>query len=103
MAQISKLSPRHILNFKKEKTDLSENALRKLYSAVKTLENKDEKENELRELIRNKIKENNISIRKLAEIVKIDCSNLSKLISGKRRDLKKLEFIYSHLIENKKN
>ena len=82
MAQISKLSQRHILNFKKEKTDLSENALQKLYSAAKALENRDGKENELRELIRNIIKKNNISIRQLAENIETDPSNLSKLISG---------------------
>ncbi len=99
MADMSKLSQRHILNIYKEKTNLSENALLKLYSAVKTLGNLDKKENELRELIRNTIKEKGISIRQLAETVEIDPSNLSKLISGKRTDLKKLEFIYSYLIK----
>jgi hypothetical protein len=57
MADISKLSQRHILNFKKEKTNLSEHSLQKLYSAVKILEHSYKKENELRELIRNTIKE----------------------------------------------
>lgn len=99
ISNISKLSQRHILNFEKEKTNLSENALQNLYSAVKTLENRDKKENELRELIRNIIKKNNISIRQLARNIGIDPSNLSKLISGKRRDLKKLILINSYLSE----
>jgi len=99
MADISKLSSRHILNIHKDKTNLSENALLKLYTAAKTLENTNNKENELRELIRNTIKEKGLSIRKLAENIGIDPSNLSKLISGKRNNFQKLEFIYSHLIE----
>jgi len=97
MADISKLSQRHILNINKGKTNLSENALLKLYTAAKTLENNNNKENELRELIRNTIKEKGIFIRKLAEMAGIDPSNLSKLISGKRNNFQKLEFIYELL------
>lgn len=100
MADISKLSPRHISNINKDKTNLSENALLKLYSAAKTLENTNNKENKLQELIRNTIKEKGLSIRKLAEKTGIDPSNLSKLISGKRKDFKKLEFIYSSFFKN---
>jgi plasmid maintenance system antidote protein VapI len=103
MADISKLSQRHVLNINKDKTNLSENALLKLYSAAKTLENTNTKENELRELIRNTIKENNISIRQLAANIGIEPSNLSKLISGKRRNLKQLNHIYKYLNNLKKD
>lgn len=99
LADISKLSSRHILNINKDKTNLSENALLKLYTAATTLENTNNKENELRKLIRNTIKEKGVSIRQLAAKAGIDPSNLSKLISGKRKNAKKLILINSYLSE----
>lgn len=97
MADISKLSQRHVLNMFKGKTNLSENTLLKLYSASKTLENTNNKENELRELIRNTIKEKGVSIRKIARMAEIDPSNLFKLLSGKRNNFQKLDFLYELL------
>jgi lambda repressor-like predicted transcriptional regulator len=99
MADVSKLSQRHVLNVNKSKTNLSENALLKLYSAVKTLEKANKKENELRKEIKKIMKGRGVSIRQLAEKIGIDPSNLSKLISGKRKNSEQLILTNSYLSE----
>jgi len=99
MANAANLSERHILKIYKEQTNSSELALAKLHAAVKILEEVNKKEQVLQKKIKETIKEKGISIRKLAEKIGIDPSNLSKLISGRRNNSKQLKSIYACLIE----
>ena len=93
----SKISERHILNISKNKKDISEKTLLKLYNASKHIENSTlDIKNKLNIIIKI-IKKNNISNIQLAKLINIDPSNLSKILNGKRLDIKRVEYIFACL------
>lgn len=80
----SRISERHILNIYKNKKNIHEKTLLKLYNASKHIENNVlDIKNKLNIIIKI-MKKNNISNFKLAKIINIDQSNLSKILNGKR-------------------
>lgn len=97
MAEISRLSERHVLNIYTGKTSASESTLAKLYQGAKCLDENRIKEKEILDAVLIIIQERNLSIRTLAKEFKIDCSNLSKILCGKRKNHEHIKSIYSYL------
>jgi len=85
LAAISKLSDRHISKIYKTKIISSDKTLAKLHSSVKILQQTHESRKILRKEIKEAMRLQNISIRLLAEKMRVDPSNLAKILSEKRQ------------------
>jgi hypothetical protein len=98
----SKISERHILNISKNKTDIPEKTLLKLYKSSKHIENNVlDIKNKLNVIIK-LMKKNNISNIELAKAINIDPSNLSKILNGKRDNKAIIIKAHDYLTKNKK-
>jgi hypothetical protein len=84
MADAARLSERQVLRIGLGKAAPSENAMAKLQVAAKKLDSTATTEQELRRKVKNLMREKKISIRSLAAKLKIDPSNLAKVLSGGR-------------------
>lgn len=98
LAAIAALSPRYILNVANGNSSPSISSLFKLYQGVKYLDAKREKEQKILNEISEAIIERNMSVRALAQELKIDPSNLSKLLGGKRKNTEHLKYIHAYLM-----
>jgi hypothetical protein len=98
IADIAKLTERHVLDIGKGGTIPSERTLAKLHSAAKALENASLSEQALRQRINAMMEERNISIRNLAAKIEIDPSNLAKILSGHRNAGNQLIHAYEYLM-----
>lgn len=84
IAEISKISVRHISGLCGKKKIVSDQTLFRLYATVKILDQKCEDERLSKDKIREMMTAKNISLRRLAKELDIDPSNLSKMLSGRR-------------------
>ncbi len=102
IAIAASLSDSHVLNIYKGKTNASEKVLGKILTASESLKSQNEAEKQLRLELATMIQEKGMSIRKLAKALKVDPSNLSKILSGKRSNISLLKkahkWVHEHSI-----
>ena len=84
VADIAKLSERHVFEVSKGNKSPSERTLAKLHSAAKFLKSANVSEQGLRQRIKTLMEKNQVSIRSLAVELETDSSNLAKVLSGGR-------------------
>ncbi len=96
-AKYSNLSQKHILNILNRNIPISEKSFLKLIKAMQVIDNKESYKNKLIAEIKDFIKNNNYSIRKIANKLNLDPSNLSKILSGKRDNLKTLKSVHTYI------
>ena len=97
IAQKAKVSERYVSKIVKSETNVSDKILLKLYSAIQLLKKDNISKEELCHKVIKLMKDKNISIRSLAKELKIDSSNLAKILSGKRKSKDYLYQAYSYL------
>jgi len=98
----SKISERHILNINKNKKDIPEKTLLKLFNSIKFIQNNRlDIKNKLKIIIK-LMKKNNISDVELAKAINIDPSNLSKILNGKRNNKDIILKAHDYLTQNNK-
>ncbi len=98
VAEISNLSERYVLKISKGQANPPAKTLMKIHRATKILEIESAEQKLTLGKIHEKMKEKNISIRALAAALKIDASNLAKILSGRRSNIDQLTRIHAYLV-----
>ena len=96
VAEISNLSERYVLKISKGHANPPHKTLMKMHRATKILEIENEEHKTKRDKVLKMMKERNIGIRGLAAELKIDPSNLAKILSGHRKNLSGLSAAYAY-------
>ena len=98
VAELGKLSQRHVLKIYKEQSQPSDKVLGKLYATAQCLEGDKAQTQGMLEEIKEMIASKGLSVRGLAKKLDIDASNLAKILSGRRTSPDQLTRIHEDLL-----
>ena len=98
ISEKSGFTQRHIQNFRNDRCQQKADRLNKLFMAAVQIERDHFNAFDLHENITTLMKQKNVSLRELAKNLRIDPSNLSKLLNRKRNNPKKMAEIHDFLM-----